>query len=264
MLQKGCVVLLVVGCFGMLATGTGEPLSMADLCVEGRSGVLEFRSLDEVSLSASDFSSEDLAAGDLVYVALDQPALLEFLDQELGANDDGIMLYGRTGLSFDPSQSKMIGHLFVVGQTEPELRFTEPFPENIGNDANAYVPFNICIIRGPGRVGVMGFRYTEQLSLREGEFYRDDFSAGDMVYVQPNQPALAAFLDLELGTDEGTTYYGRTGLSFDPQNPTILGQLFVIAETEPDLRFTEPYPEKIRNGMNSMVPFNVVLIKKPG
>ncbi|MFC2095823.1 hypothetical protein ACFLSW_05245 [Candidatus Bipolaricaulota bacterium] len=247
----------------MLVTGTedAEPLHLSDLCIG--SGVLQFRHMDEVSLTDSGLSLANLAVGDLVYVTLDQSALIAFLDQALGTADDGTVTYGRTGLSFEPSQSKMMGHLFVIGEIEPDLRFTEPFPEDISNDANAYVPFNVCIIPGRGKVSVVGFRYFDQVSLREGEFYREDFSVGDLVYVQPNQPALAAFLDLELGTDEGTTYYGRTGLSFDPQNPSILGQLFVIAETEPNLRFTEPYPEKIRNSMNSVVPFNIVLISKP-
>ena len=249
----------------MLVTGTGDatPVTLTDLCIDVGSGVLQFRYLDQLSLMAAELSPGDLAVGDLVYVTPDQPALLEFLDLELGTADDGTVYYGRTGLSFDPGQSKMIGHLFVIGQTEPDLRFTEPFPEEIYNDANSHVPFNICIIPGPGTAGVLGFRYSDRLSMTEGKFYREDFSVGDLVYVLPNQPALAAFLDRELGTDEGTTYYGRTGLSFDPEAPKILGQLFEIGQTEPKIQFTEPFPENIRNSMNSYLPFNVVLLSMP-
>ena len=111
--------------------------------------------------------------------------------------------------------------------------------------------------------GILQFRYSDQVSLHMSSFYPEDFTVGDLVYVLPDQPAFYAFLDQELGTDEGTVYYGRTGLSFDPEAPKILGQLFVVAQTEPSLRFTEPFPEDMRNASNSYLPFRVVVIPKP-
>ncbi len=269
MLQGYCAVLMLVGCLGIGVTGAEDvsagAAALSDLCIDVGTGVLQFRYMDRLSMTASGFSPGDLAVGDLVYVPPDQPTLYEFLERELGTDDDGAAYYGRTGLSFDPDDPKLLGHVFVIGEIEPSLRFTEPFPEEIRNRSNSYIPFDICVIPGPGKVGVLGFRYSEQLSLTEGAFDREDFSVGDLVYVLPNQPALSEFLERELGTDEdGAAYYGRTGLSFDPDDSRLLGHLFVIGETESNLRFTEPFPERIRNSGNSYIPFEVVLIPNPG
>jgi len=263
-LRECCLALFlaVFLCGAALAIEDSQAPNLIDLCSQGKTGVLLFRYMDQVSLHTSEFYREDFAVGDLVYVLPDQPAFDAFLDQELGT-DEGTVYYGRTGLSFDPEDPKILGHVFVVAEVELGLRFTQPFPEKIRNAMNSMIPFNVCIIPGPGKAGVLGFRYSDRISLASSTLYREDFAIGDLVYVLPNQPAFYEFLDQELGTEGGTVYYGRTGLSFDPDDPKILGQVFVVAQTEPSLRFTEPFPEAMRNASNSYLPFEVVLIPTP-
>lgn len=109
---------------------------------------------------------------------------------------------------------------------------------------------------GPLKSGTMAFRYSDSVLIGKG-LSTDDFEVGTIVHVLPGQVISDEFLKQELGTSGDETYYGETGINFDPQNPMIVDKYFTVAEIEPFVKFTEPFPENMRNGWNSYFQFDV-------
>lgn len=100
----------------------------------------------------------------------------------------------------------------------------------------------------------MYFRYTDQVQ----EFGKSlNLKVGDRIKVLEGQTISESFLNKKLDEYNGKVYYGKTGLSFDPNNPKICGKIFTVASTSP-LKFTEEFPENMRNGFNSSFKFKVI------
>jgi len=60
----------------------------------------------------------------------------------------------------------------------------------------------------------------------------------------------------------GTAYYGKTGISFDPNAPKICGRTFTVASVSgTNVKFTEPLPENMRNDFNNAFEFQVILVR---
>lgn len=148
---------------------------------------------------------------------------------------------------------------FVVDEIEPRITFTTPFPEGMTNDSGVYFPFEVRVLRG--RKTTLGFRYTDQVTTVPPGITEAGIEPGALIFVLPGQQIDAEFLDEELdeGAD-GTIYYGRTGLSFDPKEPEIAGKVFLVKTTVPSIRFTEPFPEFMRNDWSSRFLFQVVVV----
>jgi len=86
---------------------------------------------------------------------------------------------------------------------------------------------------------MMYFRYTDQVQGGRGL----NLAVGSQIKVLPNQKIKVS-----------------PGLSFDPNNPKICGKVFTVASLNP-LRFTEPFPENMRNRNNSSFALKVVKLK---
>lgn len=99
----------------------------------------------------------------------------------------------------------------------------------------------------------MHFRYTDQV--QGGRSL--NLKVGDRIMVVPGQVVSDTFLNRKLDVYNGKIYYGKTGLSFDPKNPKICGEIFTVASTNP-IKFTEEFPENMRNGFNSSFTFKVI------
>mgnify|MGYP000220683469 CR=1 FL=1 len=100
---------------------------------------------------------------------------------------------------------------------------------------------------------MMYFRYTDQVQADDSL----NLKVGDRIRVLPNQQISNSFLEKKLDVYDGKTYYGKTGLSFDPNKPKICGQTFTVASISP-LKFKEEFPENMRNAFNSSFAFKVV------
>ncbi len=111
-----------------------------------------------------------------------------------------------------------------------------------------------------GKVGYMYFRYTDQVTYGR-DFSPNDFKVGTRIKVLPNQKIDQSFLNKMLGTSQGKTYYGKTGLSFDANNPKICGRTFTVKERGRNLKFTQPFPENMRNSYNSSFKLKVVVLE---
>lgn len=112
---------------------------------------------------------------------------------------------------------------------------------------------------GALKTGQMSFRYLGDALVGKG-LSMQDFEIGTVVHVLPGQVISDEFLQSEVGNSDGKIYYGETGISFDPQNPQIVDKYFTVVETEPFLKFAEPFPENMRNSWNSYFQFDVELL----
>ncbi len=90
-----------------------------------------------------------------------------------------------------------------------------------------------------GPRAMMYFRYTDQVQGGGGL----NLKVGSQIIVLPNQ-----------------TVKNAHGISFDPNKPRICGMKFTIASMSP-MRFTEPFPENMRDTNNNSFAFEVVQVK---
>ena len=89
------------------------------------------------------------------------------------------------------------------------------------------------------KTDLMYFRYTDQV--QGGRSL--NLKIGSQIKVLPNQ-----------------TVKSSPGISFDPNNPKICGKIFTVASMNP-MKFTEPFPENMRNTQNGSFTFKVVQLK---
>ena len=112
--------------------------------------------------------------------------------------------------------------------------------------------------------GIMHFRYKDQVTYAE-DFKTARLRAGDRVYVIPGQSVKDEFLNKRMGEDrKGTTYFGKTGITFDPKAPKVCGRTFRVASVDEEKRsitFTEPFPDNISNAWNNSFAFEVILVR---
>ncbi len=112
--------------------------------------------------------------------------------------------------------------------------------------------------------GRMYFRYKDQVTYAE-EFNDARLRAGDRVYVIPGQSVKDEFLEKRMGQDRsGSTFFGKTGITFDPKAPKVCGRTFRVASVDAEkrtIRFTEPFPENISNAWNNSFVFEVILVR---
>ncbi len=99
----------------------------------------------------------------------------------------------------------------------------------------------------------MYFRYTDQVS-GGGSL---NLKVGDRIQVLPDQTISDSFLNKVVERYQGKVYYGKSGLSFDAKKPKICGKIFTVKSVSP-LKFTEEFPEKMRNTSNSNFKFKVI------
>ncbi len=91
-----------------------------------------------------------------------------------------------------------------------------------------------------GPRAMMYFRYTDQVQGGGGL----DLKVGSEIIVLPNQ-----------------TVRNAHGISFNPNKPRICGMKFTVAEISPYIKFTEPFPENMRDTNNNSFAFEVVQVK---
>lgn len=112
-----------------------------------------------------------------------------------------------------------------------------------------------------GIKGKMRFRYTDQITIASSEL-QNTIRVGDRIHVPQGQSVDPAFLEQLMANEGGTAYYGKTGISFDPNAPKICGRTFTVASLSgTNVKFTEPLPENMRNDFNNAFEFQVILVR---
>lgn len=111
--------------------------------------------------------------------------------------------------------------------------------------------------------GKMHFRYKDQVTFSE-ELKEARIRAGDRIHVIPGQTISDDFLNRRMGESQGRTYFGKTGLKFDPKAPKICGRTFIVQSVDMNdrkIKFTEPFPENMSNDWNNSFAFEVIVVR---
>lgn len=111
--------------------------------------------------------------------------------------------------------------------------------------------------------GKMYFRYKDQVTFSE-ELKEARIRAGDRIHVIPGQIISDDFLNRRMGESQGRTYFGKTGLKFDPKAPKVCGKTFIVQSVDMNdrkIKFTEPFPENMSNDWNNSFAFEVIVVR---